>query len=536
MAITWQGWMRYLGGGDLFNADRGVQFAGPQRAYSNAGITVTDDAAITVSAIFRCIRFLSEVGALLPIVPYERLPDGDRKELPASHWLSRLIRRPNEVMSGDQWSEAMYAQQAGWGNAYSQIVRNAAGQPVELWPYKVDRMKVERLPDLTVRYTYPDPQGTQRVLEKGRVAHMRGFTIDGVMGISPLSQARNAAGIALQAETYAGSFFAHGGRPAGVMTSEKLLNEPQRKQIREQYGSMADATTGERMWLLEGGLKYQALTVNPDDMQLILTRGFQVAEIARFFGVPLFLLFETEKSTSWGSGIEQQNNALKTYTLAPLAQDMQNLWNHQIIPLDQQDKLFVEVDLEALQTADLAALLTFYGGMADKGIMHRNEVRKKMKLAKSPDKNADKLTVQSAMTTLENVGEEQRQPPSLQPAPSSEPAAKALPLILDLDDIRGTLAKTVGTVESLARSVNQAIDHSARNVRTVETAMNELADQVRERVIPKPEIRNRLIIRGDDGKISGLEYTYDDGRIERLSVQQLSDGNIQIRQETDDGD
>lgn len=537
MAITVQGWMKYMGG-TLFNPDRGTQLPGPDRMGSGAGITVTDDVAMTVGAVFRCIRILSEVGALLPLVAYERLADGDRKELPYDHWLPRLIRQPNEVMGGDQWLEAMYAQQAGWGNAYSQVVRNSLGQPVELWPYKVNQMKVERKEDLTVQYHYPTPNGTMRPLEKGRVAHMRGFTVDGVMGISPLGLARNACGIALQAETYAGSFFAHGGRPAGIMTSEKLLNQPQRDQIKSQYASMADATTGERMWLLEGGMTYQPLTVNPDDMQLILTRGFQVAEVARFFGVPLFLLFETEKSTSWGSGIEQQNNALKTYTLAPMAQDMANLWNHSIIPEAERRKIFVDVDLEALQTADLAALLAYYGGMSDKGIMDRNEIRRKMKLPRRTDKNADRLTVQSAMVPLEKLGEDAPPPPNLQPAQGSDgaPAAKQLPMIVDLDDIRGQLARTQGLVEQLSAGMMRATGDTERHVRGVDRTLEEVTELLRALPPPRTSIKSRLMLRDAGGDITGVEYLYEDGRSERLQVLQREDGNIEIRQENDHGD
>lgn len=424
MAITLKGWMKFLGG-TVFNPDKGAQLAGPDRISTTSGVNVTDDTAMTIGAVFRCIRVISEVCALLPIKAYRRLPDGDREELEYDHWLPKLIRQPNEEMSGDQWAEAMYAQEAGWGNAYTQIVPNSLGIPIELWPYKVDRMVVTRNADLTVAYKYPDPQGVPRDLPRGRVGHMRGFTVDGIMGLSPLGLARNAAGLAVQAERYAGSFFAAGGQPAGVLTSERILNEKQRQQIRDEYGPMGDASTGKRMWLLEASLKYEAITVNPEDMQLLLTRAFQVAEIARFFGVPLFLLFETEKSTSWGSGIEQQNNALKTYTLAPYAQDMANLWNSKIIPVKERKEVFVDVDLDALQTADFAAMLAYYGGLADKGITTRNEIRKRLRLPRNTAEAADQLTVQAQMVPLEMIGKVQPSHGSTTPggAAPAEPAA-----------------------------------------------------------------------------------------------------------------
>lgn len=415
MAITLQGWMRYLGG-NLFNTDRGTQTMGPDRPSSDAGVTVTDDVAMTIGAVFRCIRVIAEVCSLLPLRAYERRPGGDAVELPPEHWLPSLIARPNPEMSSDDFLTAMYAQEAGWGNAYAQIVRNSQGIPVELWPYKVDRMKVVRNEDLTIAYEYPDPFGTPRRLERGRVLHMKGFTVDGVMGISPLGLARNAAGLAIQAERYAGSFFASGGRPAGILTSDRILTDRQREQVREEFGSLADSTTGKRLWILEASLKYDPVTVNPDDMQLVLTRGFQVAEIARFFGVPLFLLFETEKSTSWGSGIEQQNNALKNYTLRPYAEDMAAAWNHAIIPPQDRRRYFVDVDLDGFHLADLNALGTFYGNAAQNGIMTREEIRRRLKLPKSNQDGADRLTAQANLTTLDKLGQNPQSEPATPPA------------------------------------------------------------------------------------------------------------------------
>lgn len=403
MAITLQGWMRYLGG-SFFNPERGEQRAGPDRPSTDSGVAMTDSMAMSIGSIFRCVRIIAEVGALMPLKAYERLPNGDARELPPDHWLPTIIRRPNPIMAGDQWLEAMYAQAAGWGNGYSQIVRNSQGIPIEIWPQKVDRMRVVRRTDLMVEYQYPDAMGKLQTLPFDSVFHMKAFTPDGIMGISPLGCARNASGLALQAERYAGSFFAAGGRPAGVLTSDRILTVAQRDQIRAEYGSMTDATTGKRMWLLEGSLKYTPITVNPDDMQMVLTRAFQVAEIARFFGVPLFLLMETEKSTSWGSGIEQQNLALKTYTLQPYTQDMANAWNHWVIPAKLQGKIFVEADMEALQTADFAALSNYYSQGTQNGIITRNEARRKLKLPRSEDPMADQLTAQVNLAPLEQLG------------------------------------------------------------------------------------------------------------------------------------
>jgi HK97 family phage portal protein len=400
--------MRYLGGG-AFNADRGLQYTGPNRPHTDSGAVVNDDIALTIGAIFRSIRIIAEVSALLPLRAYQRDGNGDLLEIgPDSPdaWLPKLIARPNPVMTGDQWREAMYAQMAGWGNGYSQITRIASGRPQELWPYKTDRMEVHRRPaDLEVDYKYPDVNGSPQILPKGKVLHLKAFTLDGYTGISPLGCARNAAGLALQAERFAGSFYQAGGKPSGVMTSDRVLTPQQRDQINAAYGSMSDGSTGKRFWLLEGDLKYTPLTVNPEDLQMVATRAFQVSDVARFFGVPLFLLMESEKNTSWGSGIEQTNLAFLIYTLSPYLQDMAAAWNTWIIPERDQGRLCVEVDTDPLMAADFTSRANFLSSMAQNGLMTRNEGRKKLKLPKNLSPAADELTCQVNLVPIGQLGQ-----------------------------------------------------------------------------------------------------------------------------------
>lgn len=404
MAITWKGWMRYLVGG-LWNPDIGIQWSGPMGGGgSEAGQSITDERAMAIGAVFRSIRIIAETCAALPMYGYEKTSNGDLKPLPDSHWLNALIEEPNEEMAGDEWRETQFAAMAGWGNGYSQIVRQSEGRAVELWPYKVDRMQVERKPNLQLMYKYPNPQGVPQEMERQRVLHLRGFSIDGVMGLSPLGMARHAMGLAIGAERYAARFFSNGGRPAGVMSSEKLLTDKQREQIRTEYGGLAEGGTDKSFWLVEGPLKYQPITVSPEDMQMLETRTFSVADIARFFGVPLFLLMEGEKSSMWGTGLEQMNLGFLTYTLVPYLQRMKVTFNRRLIPAAERRKLCVEIDEQALLRLDSQALKDLYGSYAQNAVMSRNEIRRKLKLPQSSTKGMDSYTAQSALTTIENLG------------------------------------------------------------------------------------------------------------------------------------
>lgn len=375
---------------------------------------------MTVGAVFRSIRIISEVAACLPMRTYSRDSAGDLTPLKDSHWLNSLVEEPNEVMGGVDWREAMFAQMAGWGNCYSQIVTNDADpnqrHAVELWPYKVDRMQASRQDDLTLAYKYPDVNGAYQVLPTPRVWHCKAFTLDGYMGASPLRMARETMGLAVGAADFAAGYFAAGGRPAAVMTSDKILTQAQRDQIRLQYSSMADNEENRRFWVLEAGLKYQAVTANPEDLQMLETRAFQIEDIARFFGVPLFLLMASEKSTSWGTGMEQQNLSFLTYTLMPYLSKMTQTYNRRIIPPAERGKVCVEIDPTPLQVMDSAALQAFLNAGAQNGMFTRNEARRKyLKLPRSNEKNADVLTVQTALTPLSKLGET---PPAAKPFPS----------------------------------------------------------------------------------------------------------------------
>jgi HK97 family phage portal protein len=411
MAIQWRQWMRWMGGG-IWNPEKGIQRAGPDGFSNSALQPINDDRALQLAAVFRCIRIIGETCASLPMRTFRRTPSGDGVPLEDSHWLNALVEEPNDTQTGDELRESIYGQMAGWGNAYAQKVPNDAGRTVELWPYKVANMDVRRLEDRSLAYRYPDTRGIPQDLPPDRVLHFRAFCLDGVMGLSPLGVARQALGLAVGAQEYASSFFAQGGRPSGVLTSDKLLTDKQREQVHAEFGGLAEGKTDKRLWVLESALKYTPVSVSPEDMQMIQTQAFSIAEIARFFGVPLFLLMETEKSTSWGSGIEQQNIGFLTYTLRPYLQRMVAVMNRWVIPPKERRDVYVAIDETPLLLMDSTGWQNFAGAMATQGIMTRNELRKMRKLPRIDEPNADKLTVQTALTPIANLG---KVPPNAQP-------------------------------------------------------------------------------------------------------------------------
>jgi phage portal protein BeeE len=217
--------------------------------------------------------------------------------------------------------------------------------------------------------------------------------IAAAIGLSPLAMARHALGLTIAAERYSAGAFRNGGRPVGTLNFSQFLNKEQRDQARKIYSDItAGAENSTNSWVLEGGAKYEAIDIPPDDLQMLQSRQFQLAEIARFFRVPSHLINDSEKSTTWGSGLEQLNLAFLQYTLNPYLRQWESVITDSLLTAPDKRKVIVEHNVEGLLRADSAGRAQFYAQMAQNGLMTRNEIRRKENLP--PKKGGDELTVQ----------------------------------------------------------------------------------------------------------------------------------------------
>ena len=396
MAIAWSGWMRRLAGW-VWNPETGEQRAGPPLGHvTAAGNIVTDTRALQVPTVHRCIRIIGETCASLPLQVFERTQAGD---IPApNHWLSRLLVEPNDSMTGDELREALVGQMAGWGNGYAEIVRDSTGRPRELWPLKADLMVVTRDEERVLRYEYPDRYQTPRDYTAAQILHCRAFSIDGVMGLSPLGFLRHTLGLTVGAEDLAASFYQNGGRPSAILTVDKPLTPAQREQVREQITRPLEE--GRRIMVLEGSMKYQGVTISPEDMQMLSTRQFQVEEIARVFGVPLHLLGVQNNVPNWG--LEQMNQSFFTFVLNAYLGRIESTINRFLLAADERTRFFVRHDVKPLLRADSGSRASYLSSLVQNGLMTRNEARRWEGLP--PIDGGDQLTVQLNLTNLAQLG------------------------------------------------------------------------------------------------------------------------------------
>lgn len=392
--------------GSLANPEVGVQLPGPEYGRTESEISVSDERAMAVSTVWGCVRIVTQSGGTLPLGLYRKDAE-TRVPLERGHFLHTVLkRRPNAYMNPKEFRQAMWAQRMLNGNACARIVRNSQGQPSALVPMNWQDLMVDRQPD-GVRYRYATENGRRELWNRnGRppeVFHWRGFSPDGVIGMSPLRFGAQALGVTVSAERAAGKGFT--ARPPGVIQTDREVTADQQKRLRQLWGNIAESNsqTGDgKWWLLPPGFRYQAIGIPPDDLQMLESRQFQVQEICRFYGVPAVLMDGGQGGGSaWPASYEKQVLAFLTFTLKPLLEELEDKITECLVPDDEE--IYAEHNTEGFLRTDSNSRATFYSSMVQNGLMTRNEVRKLENLPRSEQEGADDLTVQLNLAQINNL-------------------------------------------------------------------------------------------------------------------------------------
>lgn len=278
---------------------------------SAAGKNVNERSAMQMTAVYSCVRILSEAVAGLPLQFYEYNKDGG-KEKAVNHPLYFLLHdEPNPEMTSFVFRETLMTHLLLWGNAYAQIIRNGRGEVIALYPLMADRMEVGRDQSGQIYYEYrlsSEDAHTMKdsIVRLGStdVLHIPGLGFDGLVGYSPIAMAKNAIGMAIACEEYGAKFFANGAAPSGVLEHPGTIKDPSR--IRDSWQStFGGSSNANKVAVLEEGMKYTPISISPEQAQFLETRKFQIDEIARIFRVPPHMVGDLDKSSF--SNIEQQS-------------------------------------------------------------------------------------------------------------------------------------------------------------------------------------------------------------------------------------
>jgi len=363
------------GGGVVISTPQQLEEALSGGAMTGSGASVSPDTAMRVAAVYACVRIISGAVATLPLHIKRRVDDRTREDA-SDHAVWGLLRRkPNRWQTPSQFRRMMQAHLLLRGNGYGMKVVSR-GNIQEIIPLHPDRVTCKQLDDLSLVYTYSRKDGRQITLPQRDVFHLVGMSLDGVNGVSPITYARETIGLSLAMESHGASIFRNGARFSMVLKHPTKLG----KEGLEFLQSSLDAyrSGGERegkALILEEAMDVSNLSMTAEDAQWMESRKLSRSDIAMFFGVPPHMIGDTEKTTSWGSGIEQQSIGFVAYTL----EDHLTMWEETIGrdllagPADAQT--YARFNRAALVKGDIKARWEAYVKGLQWGVYSPNEVR-----------------------------------------------------------------------------------------------------------------------------------------------------------------
>ena len=398
----WARMASFFVGGRLVTPEKGSQ-TGPVSASGVVGDSVVnDERSLQISTVFACVRLISSVTACLPLDVFETKGD-DRSKVGFDNPLARLLRySPNQFMTAFDFRVSMTMQLCYYGNAYALIERNSVGDIISLVPLMSVNMDV-RLEGKRVVYRYRR-DSEYADFKQSDIFHLKGFGFNGLVGLSPIAFGAKTAGVAVAMEDQQRDFYANGAKsPQILMTGDgKTLNKAQRDQLEENFKEISGGPVKKRLWVLEAGFTTQAIGVSPQDAETMAARKFQVSELARFFGVPPHLVGDVEKSTSWGSGIEQQNLGFLQYTLDPYLEIWETSILRWLIKPADLGRIHAEHNRDALLSGDSTARANYMKTQIDTGLLTVNEGRRVGN--RPPLPGGDVATRQSQNVPLTQLG------------------------------------------------------------------------------------------------------------------------------------
>jgi HK97 family phage portal protein len=343
-------------------------------AASHSGVAVNEHTALNYSAVWAAVNLIAGDISSVPLNLYRMDKDGGKSKFD-NHPLYRLIHdQPNPQMNSDIFRRTLQAHKLIWGNGYAEIVRNGEGRPVELWPL---------LPWAVSPYLHGGELyyrvgqgGEQVILNPMDILHLRGLSDDGVNGLPVITKARESVGLGLAAERFGATFFGNGSSFGGIISYPPgIASNPQtRKENRDNIEKVHQGPDrAHRFLALYEGAKYERLGIPPNDAQFLETRQFQIAEVARWFGVPPHKIGDLEHATF--SNIEQQSIEYVTGCLRPhFVHWEQELTRKLVSPIERSQQM-IKHNMEGLLRGDAAARGAFYSQLFQIGAITQNEIR-----------------------------------------------------------------------------------------------------------------------------------------------------------------
>ena len=376
-----------------------------------AGERVSVNSMLQLGTVWACVRLISETISTLPLGMFRSQENGTREAYNSHNLYPLLHHQPNADMTAMTFWQAFVASMLLWGAAYVEKVMTVRGVVVSfefLLPGCVSRV----VEGNAMVWKYADPvTGTSRTIPDDRMWATPAFSLDGYTGLSPVAYGAHVFGGVMAAERAAADTFKNGMKSPGLVTIDAVLKPGQRDEIREHVRKVS-AEGG--VMVFEKGGSFSALAMNPEDAQLLATRDYGVELICSWFLVPPHMIGHTAKSTSWGTGIEQQMLGFLAFALRPWCVRIEQSIRKNLLSAVDRQAMTAEFAIEGLLRGDSAAQAALFASAGQNGWMTRNEIRGLKNLPPMP--GGDVLTVQSNLVPIEKLGQTPPAPTVVPPA------------------------------------------------------------------------------------------------------------------------
>ena len=324
--------------------------------------------AMTQATVWACVRILSESIAQLPISVQQR---NGGQWVDIEHDALGLLAKPNEWQTQHEFISQMVSWTELQGNSYALKFQGQTGPVQRLIP--LDATKVEAKQDKSWRITY---EYGGEVLRPNRIMHLRNFGTDGYVGLSTIKNARDTIGLALAMEEHGGGVFTNGATLGTIITTPNRLDEKAHALMSRQWNAAhRGAKKAHSTTILGGDVRVETLGMNNNDSQWIDARKLSKSEIATIFGIPDFMLNSTDKSTTWGSGLEQLSRSFVRFTLQPRMSRIAQTLNHSLLADNEQQNTRFVFDTDQMTMGEFESRMTGYSTAIQAGVLNANEAR-----------------------------------------------------------------------------------------------------------------------------------------------------------------
>lgn len=349
---------------------------------TSAGVDVTPETALSCPPVYACVRLLQNTVATIPLDLFERTGEGERRRATDHPLHSLLHDAPNGWQTAAEFRALLQEHAATHGNAYGLVQwRNdgyaAAIEPLhprDVWPFRAPG---------GVAYRWTPADGPARTLMAHEVLHLRctPFRRDLIRGRSPVEENRETIGALMATLTYIARLFANNAAPKGALKVPEALDDDAARLLRDAWERRhRGLENAHKLAILDGGMDYVPIGMPPEKLDLVSQYRLLVAQVASVYGIPLHLIGETEKSTSWGTGIEQQSIGFITYSIRPWLVFWEQALNRVLLSSESRKRFYFEHNADGLLRGDFKTRMEGLTLCVQWGLMTPNEVRRLLNL------------------------------------------------------------------------------------------------------------------------------------------------------------